>query len=244
MNAYSPTLYHLLSALHSRFIKSQKSFGFRKKRNVGRSVGEKQVTILWEFNFMPKFTGPLDHVKVAAPCPANWNAMRGNERIRFCSQCNLNVYNLSGMTKNEAETLLAKTEGGRLCVRYYRRADGSILTKNCPIGLHAAARKVRRAAGALLSAVLGFGAGVGLSNAVQSIWAEDIGHHTMGQVAAPLAPPVTPTFDQEKIVADQQSVAEPPVVMGRIAYHVEPPPKPPRARQAQNFRRAICRRRL
>lgn len=40
---------------------------------------------------MPNFTNPLCHVKVAAPCPASWETMVGGERVRFCSQCNLNV---------------------------------------------------------------------------------------------------------------------------------------------------------
>src|SRR5262249_37545981 len=64
-----------------------------------------------------------------------------DNRVRFCSLCNLNVYNLSGMSRNEAETLITKTEG-RLCVRYYRRADGSILTQNCPVGLKVIKRRV------------------------------------------------------------------------------------------------------
>ena len=79
---------------------------------------------------------PLENVRVAAPCSADWEQMRGDERARFCGQCQLNVYNLSGMTRQEAERLIASREG-RLCVRFYRRADGTILTKNCPVGLAA-----------------------------------------------------------------------------------------------------------
>ena len=92
---------------------------------------------------MPKLTSPLDHLRIAAPCSANWDEMFSFEdkRVRFCSDCNLNVYNLSGMNKQEAEVLITKTEG-RLCVRFYRRADGSILTQNCPIGLKAIKQRV------------------------------------------------------------------------------------------------------
>ena len=74
---------------------------------------------------MARFRNPLDHVQVAAPCPADWDQMVGNERVKFCGQCSLNVYNLSSMTKAQAEHLIASTEG-RLCVRFYRRRDGSI----------------------------------------------------------------------------------------------------------------------
>src|SRR5919199_4711871 len=110
---------------------------------------------------MRKFTSPLEGVRVAAPCPADWEKMVGDERVRYCDRCSLHVYNLSGMTRREAEALVTSTEG-RLCVRYYRRADGTVLTRNCPVGLSAIRRRVSRAAGAVLSAALGFFAGLGL----------------------------------------------------------------------------------
>ena len=82
---------------------------------------------------MSKFVNPLDNVRIASPCSADWNEMYGDERMRFCGQCRLNVYNLSGMTRYDAEHLLRLSEG-RLCVRYYQRPDGTILTKDCPVG--------------------------------------------------------------------------------------------------------------
>jgi hypothetical protein len=108
---------------------------------------------------MSNGTSPLDHVTVAAPCNVSWEKMIGNEQVRFCGQCSLNVYNLSGMTKREAEHLVAQTEG-RLCIRYYRRADGTILTRNCPVGLRALKRRLSRVARASISAVLSFLAGL------------------------------------------------------------------------------------
>ncbi len=112
---------------------------------------------------MPKLTSPLDHVKIAAPCPADWDQMFSfeDERVRFCSQCDLNVYNLSGMSRQEAEALITKTEG-RLCVRFYRKADGSILTQNCPVGLKSLKRRVAWAANAVLGVVLSLVSGFGL----------------------------------------------------------------------------------
>src|SRR5262245_7201558 len=112
---------------------------------------------------MPKLTSPLDHIKIAAPCSADWDQMFSFEdkRVRFCSQCNLNVYNLSDMSRQEAEVLINKTEG-RLCVRFYRRADGSILTQNCPVGLRAIKRRVSWAAQVVLGMVLSFVSGLGL----------------------------------------------------------------------------------
>ncbi|MDP6445185.1 MAG: hypothetical protein QF805_15410, partial [Pirellulaceae bacterium] len=42
-------------------------------------------------------------------------------------------------------------EGKRLCVRIYRRSDGTVITKDCPVGLRAARLQVVR----MLTAVAG-----------------------------------------------------------------------------------------
>jgi hypothetical protein len=86
--------------------------------------------------------------------------MYGNERVRFCSQCKLNVYNLSEMTRTEAERLVSQAEG-RVCIRYYQRRDGSILTRNCPVGVAALKRRVSLIASAIGSGLLSFFAGIG-----------------------------------------------------------------------------------
>ena len=112
---------------------------------------------------MPKLTSPLDDLRVAAPCSADWDQMFSfeGERVRFCSQCNLNVYNLSDMSRQEAEDLITKAEG-RLCVRFYQKADGSVLTQNCPVGLKAIKRRVAWVAQVVLGMVLSFVSGLGL----------------------------------------------------------------------------------
>jgi Carboxypeptidase regulatory-like domain len=97
-------------------------------------------------------TDLLGRVRIASPCPASWDAMEGDARVRFCRLCALNVYNLSEMTRAEAEALVARTEG-RICARLYRRADGTVLTKDCPEGLRAVRRRVRGAAAAVFAAV-------------------------------------------------------------------------------------------
>jgi hypothetical protein len=111
---------------------------------------------------MPKLNSPLDNPRIAGPCSADWDQMFSfeGERVRFCSQCNLNVYNLSNMSRQEAEDLITKTEG-RLCVRFYRRADGSVLTQDCPVGLKKIKRRMAWAAQVVLGMVLSFVAGLG-----------------------------------------------------------------------------------
>jgi carboxypeptidase family protein len=95
----------------------------------------------------------LDRIAVVSPCPVAWNDMVGNDRVRFCNQCNLTVYNISAMTKPEAISFIANAEG-RICAKFYRRADGTILTKDCPVGLHAVRKKVSRAAATAFSALV------------------------------------------------------------------------------------------
>jgi hypothetical protein len=79
--------------------------------------------------------------------------MVGDERVRHCDSCQLNVYNFSEMTRREVESLVLKTEG-RLCGRMYRRADGTILTRDCPVGLRAVRLKVAKFAGAVFATLL------------------------------------------------------------------------------------------
>src|SRR6201996_3842388 len=100
--------------------------------------------------------GPINlaNIRVASPCPADWEKMIGDERIRHCAECNLNVYNLSAMTEREVKILLTANRGQRLCTRFYRRADGTVLTQDCPWSLRAATRKASRLAAAILTAVL------------------------------------------------------------------------------------------
>jgi hypothetical protein len=75
--------------------------------------------------------------------------MAGDERVRHCTLCSLNVYNFAEMTRDEVRELLVRTEG-RVCARLYRRADGTVLTRDCPTGLRALRRRVSRVAVALI----------------------------------------------------------------------------------------------
>jgi hypothetical protein len=106
-----------------------------------------------------KFTNPLNNIKIASPCSQDWDAMIGDNRRRFCGECKLNVYNLSGMTKAEAENLVSNEEG-RLCVRFYKRADGSVITQDCPVGWARLKQRTRVFATAALSLIISLFSGV------------------------------------------------------------------------------------
>lgn len=135
---------------------------------------------------MNKFTNPLNDIKIASPCKADWNEMIGNERQRFCGECKLNVYNLSGMSRDEAENLLIQSEG-RLCVRFFKRADGTVLTKDCPVGWRAVKRRVSKTAAAFVSLVFGLLSGLGLNAFFNEYERENV----MGQMT------VAPTVEDD-----------------------------------------------
>lgn len=161
---------------------------------------------------MPTYTNPLEHVKVAAPCPADWERMVGDERVRYCDRCSLHVYNLSGMTRREAEGLVTSAEG-RLCVRFYRRPDGTILTRNCPVGLSALKRRAAHIATATMTAVLGFFAALGLNFGVDRALSPSI----MEASAVP-APPMPPVYPMDAVGEVEVTVGEtvPLMRMGRV----------------------------
>lgn len=90
----------------------------------------------------------LDLIQVASPCHVSWDEMAGDERVRHCGQCKLSVYNLGEMSRQEAEDFINRREG-RMCVRFYRRQDGTVLTKDCPVGVRALKQRMIRAVAAL-----------------------------------------------------------------------------------------------
>jgi hypothetical protein len=104
----------------------------------------------------------IDGLRIAAPCPASWQGMAGDDRVRHCTLCRLNVYNFAEMTREEVHELLVQTEG-RFCARLYRRADGTVLTRDCPTGLRALRRRASRVVAALITALLSLPA-VGLGS--------------------------------------------------------------------------------
>ena len=101
----------------------------------------------------PQKNSPLDNITVATPCDAKWSEMSGDDRARLCKHCNRHVYNLSAMPRAEAETL-AREKEGKICVRFFRRADGTVITDNCPVGLRAARDRLRWIAAGIASSAI------------------------------------------------------------------------------------------
>ena len=133
---------------------------------------------------MSRYTSPLENIRIASPCPANWDAMFGNDRMRFCGECKVNVYNLSGMSRKDAEDLISNAEG-RLCVRYFKRKDGTIITQNCPVGWAKVKARAKIYATAVFSLMMTLFGGLFIA----SLFARQRQQPIMGDIAKPTQTP-------------------------------------------------------
>jgi hypothetical protein len=131
----------------------------------------------------------LRDIRVAAPCDARWDEMTGDERQRRCALCKLDVFNLSAMTAEEAVRFVQQAQG-RTCVRLYVRADGTVLTKDCPVGLAAVRRRIALALSAAAALVVA-------------------GMHALGDRVLVVGPWV-------RAVRPEGSVSTPQAVMGNL----------------------------
>ena len=143
----------------------------RRERDRAAQIGEKVRVLEAELaetdQLLARYAGGrralpvLENVAVAAPCHARWEEMVGDEHVRFCAHCAKNVYNLSSLPRAEAEALLA-ARGGAMCIRLYRRTDGTVLTEDCPVGVTRRRRR-RTVAGVVGGGLLAAGAALAAS---------------------------------------------------------------------------------
>ncbi len=75
---------------------------------------------------------PIDNLILSFSCPIDWNSMDGDDRERFCMQCSKTVFNISDLSKKEANEYLQKRSKTSHCVKFYLRSDGTITTDECP----------------------------------------------------------------------------------------------------------------
>lgn len=147
----------------------------------------------------------LGRVRVAAPCPEQWGEMTGGDKQRYCNLCEKDVHNLSAMTTKAAEEFLRATKSQDVCVTYYRRRDGKIMTRDCAPGVSRRKSQRRR------SAV----AAVGGSALAAGMVACGSGHDSTGVVgqvvsATALTPDHPPEMGEPSFDGD--------LVMGDVAY--------------------------
>jgi hypothetical protein len=96
----------------------------------------------------------LSQVRIASPCSESWENMTGSEQVRFCGRCEKRVYNLSAMPAEEAEALLSRKRFG-VCIQLAKRADGTLVTSDCPVGAKRSQRTTALAVASLLVTAAG-----------------------------------------------------------------------------------------
>jgi hypothetical protein len=175
----------------------------------------------------------LTNIRVASPCTARWADMTSDDCSRFCAQCQKQVYNLSEMTAEDASDVIRQKEG-KLCVRFYKREDGTVLTADCPVGAAAIWRRAKRLAAAAV--------GLLVSGLAMSIVAADTGRRPEKR----LRPKAYQAWDGAiSAVRDFVNPKQPPILMGEVCVPTlptnspstgtNPPPSrkspPPKARE-------------
>lgn len=167
---------------------------------------------------LAKVAGPralplLENVAIAAPCSADWEQMVGDDRVRFCRSCEKNVYNLSAMPRDEAEALLAARDE-KMCVRLYKRADGTVLTSDCPVGVRRRQRR-RAVAGVVGGGLLAAGAALAAGSSARVTQGSPLPVPVTGEVATAMGsvvvtPPPTPSVDPTQRVRPMMGAVAPP----------------------------------
>jgi hypothetical protein len=160
----------------------------------------------------------LDDLNVATPCKAKWDDMAGDNRVRFCAACAKNVFNVSAMPRAEAEAMLAGSMEN-LCVRFYRRPDGTVLNGDCPVGVQR--RRRRRGIVGAVAGLLASASALALAGYRES-------HAVMGGIGASPRPPIDVRHDEcsaSRLGAGDQPV---PVLGGlrHVGPTLAPVPKP------------------
>ncbi len=139
----------------------------------------------------------LDDIRIASPCSASWDDMVGDDRVRHCASCDKDVFNLSALTRDEAEALV-RERVGNLCARYYQRADGTIITSDCTVGI--ARRRKRRVMAAGIAALLAGAGGLAFAlsrrTVIESVAASDAFPPVeLMTVTLPPPPPVARSYE-------------------------------------------------
>ncbi len=121
--------------------------------------------------------------------------MKGDDRVRHCTHCAKNVYNISNMSRQEAADLIESTEG-RVCVRYYTRPDGAIMTRDC-------------------------GKSIRLQVRFMTVVATVLGIFGLGTTSVAQQPP-----KQDGVKPKDYGVRRPGMTMGRISHTMGVPSRP------------------
>lgn len=229
---------HDRDALESRLTSVEEELVELQRRKMeleaavaGEEKLEREAEQLRKRLLRDKRTLPLlDQVRVASPCSASWEAMKGDDRKRFCGTCDKNVYDLSAMTRDEATTFVKEHEGAGACIRMHRRADGTLITSDCPVGAKRKRNRRRLAgvffgAGALAGGAAYMNASARMGDMAMSMGLVALGPETEHAVAGKMEVVTTRMGDMATPPPEAQAHTDEPRAK---PLRPEPPHDPPR----------------
>jgi hypothetical protein len=153
----------------------------------------------------------LEQLRVASPCTVPWDTMVGDDRVRRCDTCRQKVYNISEMTRAQAEEVIEANEA-RMCMRYYHRADGTILLRDCAVEYRPTGLLV--AAGAAALALAGAAMWVDQTPTIERVQPPPHSINERVPTASPPRPPnridVTPPKERIYVTAGTPPPPTPP----------------------------------
>jgi hypothetical protein len=114
-------------------------------------------------------------MRTATPCDASWESMSGDERVRRCTLCDRDVFDLAQVSAPQSLELLCRGGASPSSLHLHRRKDGTVITSDCARGI---ARRKRRLA------VLGVAAGAAA---------------TVASLREPIAEAFTPIPPEERL---------------------------------------------
>lgn len=170
-------------------------------------------------------------IPIVKPCSlaADWSSLPGDERKRFCGQCDRHVYDLSAMSEEEARALVTTQH---VCVRYVVDASGRILhgIRWSTLAMGAALASAAHAAPAIEPEDQGW-----LSWLTERAWAwwspppaPPAPPLVLPPVAPPVVPPIRPPIQPHpaapKPAPYRDAILEPIRPLGGVPL----PPPPPR----------------
>ena len=173
----------------------------------------------------------VNDLLIASPCDVPWSAMDGDDRVRHCGQCDRQVYNIARLSAEEVVALLQASDRPP-CLQLWRRADGTVLTADCPIGqrrLRARRRQRLLVAAAFTGLLAGTGAwylhhrAETLGRCSPAVRLGGAPHFSGAIVDTGVAPPLDPP--QVKTRPE----GRPHPLMGKVAVRAQPPKAEPDA---------------
>jgi hypothetical protein len=154
---------------------------------------------------------PTAPTQNATSCPARFGEMDGDERERMCDRCRKRVYDVDGLSTEEIDALVSKVQPG---TTLFRRADGTLIAGDCPVGRG----RTRNALAMVAGGVVAFGVLVLALEGPQLLSPNkpqpSSSHGTYARVDAaaanpiPFTPPKSPAVDESKLSPEEKAFVE------------------------------------